>query len=91
MSVNGKIIYLGRAATTTPMYLDALVSGANTIVGARGHAGCGIFPHIIRLIASGRLDLRKMITSRYPFRRVIEALEDSVARTDGKIMIRVSE
>ncbi|HDK16775.1 MAG TPA: alcohol dehydrogenase, partial [Nitrospirae bacterium] len=84
---NGKIIYLGRAATSTPMNLDVLVSGANKVIGARGHAGYGIFPYIIKLLASKKLDISKMITARYPFEKVIDALEASTARTDGKILI----
>ena len=89
MSVNGKIIYLGRAATTTPMYLDVLVSGANKIIGARGHAGYGIFPYIIKLLSSRNLGLEKMITARYPFGKVMEAFEASSRRTDGKILIEM--
>ncbi len=91
LSNEGKIIYLGRAATKTSMYLDTLVSGANKIVGARGHVGYGIYPNLIRLIASGKLDLKKMITAEYAFEKVVEALKNSVARKDGKILIRVSD
>jgi scyllo-inosose 3-dehydrogenase len=89
LSSQGKIIYLGRAATSTPMYLDVLVSGANKIIGARGHAGYGIFPYIIRLLASGKLDLRGMITARYPFEKVMDAIKSSSNRTDGKILIEM--
>jgi threonine dehydrogenase-like Zn-dependent dehydrogenase len=89
MSVNGKIIYLGRAATTTPMYLDILVSGANKIIGSRGHSGYGIFPNIIKLIAVGRLNLKGIITARYPFEKVVDAIKASTKRTDGKILVRM--
>jgi threonine dehydrogenase-like Zn-dependent dehydrogenase len=89
LSTQGKIIYLGRAATSTPMHLDVLVSGANKIIGARGHAGYGIFPFIIRMLASDRLDLRGMITARYPFEKILDALELSTKRTDGKILIHL--
>ncbi len=89
MSLNGKIIYLGRAATSTPMYLDILVSGANKIIGARGHSGYGIFPHIIRLIASGRLNVEKMITAKYPFERIMDALRAATKRADGKILVKL--
>ena len=88
LAPNGKIIYLGRAATSTPMYLDILVSGANKVIGSRGHSGYGIFPNIITLLASGKLDLSKMITARYPFKKVLEALKASVKRTDGKILVK---
>jgi threonine dehydrogenase-like Zn-dependent dehydrogenase len=89
LSEQGKIIYLGRAATSTPVYLDALVSGASSIIGARGHAGYGIFPFIIRLLACGRLRVRPMIASRYPFERIMHALEESTGRKGGKILIKM--
>ncbi|MHC4417070.1 MAG: scyllo-inosose 3-dehydrogenase [Planctomycetota bacterium] len=89
LSEQGKIIYLGRAATSTPVHLDALVSGGSSIIGARGHAGYGIFPFIIRLLARGRLDLRPMIASRRPFETIIEALKESTGRRGGKILIKM--
>jgi threonine dehydrogenase-like Zn-dependent dehydrogenase len=89
MSVKGKIVYLGRAAASTDMSLDILVSGAHKIIGARGHSGYGIFPYIIRLLASDNLKLMKMVTARYPFHRVIDALEASTKRTEGKILIEM--
>ena len=91
LSSHGKIIYLGRAATKASMYLDILVSGANKVIGCRGHAGYGIFPNIIRLFASRRLDLKKMVTARYPFAKVMDAMKNSVNRKDGKILVRVNE
>jgi threonine dehydrogenase-like Zn-dependent dehydrogenase len=84
---NGRIVYLGRAERSTPMSLDGLVSGAQKIVGARGHSGYGIFPNIIRLIATGRMDPRPMITARFPFDEALAALERSSARIDGKILV----
>lgn len=89
MAVNGAILYLGRAAASTSVHLDNLVSGANRIIGARGHAGYGIFPSIIKLIAAGRLNLEKMITARYPFASVLDAIKASSSRSDGKILINM--
>jgi len=90
LAPNGKIVYLGRAATDTPILLDTLVTGANAIVGARGHSGYGIYSNVIRLLASGRLLLGDIITSRYSFADALLALERSVRRTDGKILVRIS-
>lgn len=89
MAVNGKIIYLGRAATSTSMHLDLLVSGANKIIGARGHSCYGIFPSIIKLVATHKLKLERMITARYPFKNIMDALKASSNRTDGKILVRM--
>lgn len=89
LAANGKIIYLGRAATSTSIHLDVLVSGANKIIGARGHSGYGIFPSVIKLVASGRLNLERMITSIYPFKSVLNAIKASSARMDGKILVKM--
>ncbi|MBI2472548.1 MAG: alcohol dehydrogenase catalytic domain-containing protein [Planctomycetes bacterium] len=89
MAVNGKIIYLGRAATSTTMHLDMLVSGANKIIGSRGHSGYGIFPCIIKLIAAGKLNLERMITARYTFQNIMDAIRASSNRTNGKILIKM--
>jgi len=85
---NGKMIHLGRQETHAPMEFNTIVSGANRVIGARGHAGYGIFPNVIRLIAAGRLPAHNVITSRFPFDRVLDAFKQSTARTDGKIMVR---
>ncbi|MBF0465363.1 MAG: alcohol dehydrogenase catalytic domain-containing protein [Nitrospirae bacterium] len=90
LAVNGKIIYLGRAAASVPLMLDTLVSGANSIIGARGHAGYGIYNNVIRLIASGRLNIKEMITSTYDFTDAIGAIKNSTTRTDGKSLVFIS-
>ncbi len=90
LAPNGKIVYLGRAATDTPIMLNTLVTGANAIVGSRGHAGYGIYSYIIKLLATGRLRIDGMITASYPFDEAITALQQSVERTDGKIIVRIS-
>ena len=86
----GRMVYLGRTGQRAPVFLDALVTGATGIVGARGHAGGGCFPNIIRMLERGVLDLAPMITARFPFDEVPAALERSRSRTDGKIMVQVA-
>jgi threonine dehydrogenase-like Zn-dependent dehydrogenase len=84
---NGKMIYLGRQDNCVHMQFDTLVSQANQIMGARGHSGHGIYPNVIRLLATGRVPAHKMITSRFPFDRVIDAIKQSTSRMDGKIIV----
>ena len=88
LAPNGTMVYLGRTGERAPVQLDVLVTQAGRIVGARGHAGQGCFPQIIRLLERGRLDAGAMITARMPFADTTAALERSTLRTDGKIMVR---
>ncbi len=83
----GKMVYLGRTGLRAPVLLDVLVTQAASISGARGHAGGGCFPNILRMMERDRLNVEPMITSRYPFSRAMEAIAKSCDRTDAKVMI----
>lgn len=87
----GKMVYLGRTGLRAPVLLDVLVTQAARIAGARGHAGGGCFPRILRLLEAGRLDVAPMITRRFPFSRTIDAVAASCERTDAKILVRYDE
>lgn len=87
----GKVIYLGRADAMATIELNDIVSGANSIVGSRGHSGYGIFPNIIKLLQGGRLEgIQEMITSVYPLSDVITAFASSKERKDGKILVKMN-
>ena len=83
----GVTVYLGRTGGCAPVGLDTLVSNAARIIGSRGHAGHGCFPNIIRMMESGALDPRPMITARKTLAESLDALERSTRRTDGKILL----
>ena len=81
------VVYLGRTGERAPVMLDVLVSKAARIVGARGHAGYGIYPHIIELLAAGKITLDPMITHTTPLSDYEAAFERSRSREDGKILL----
>jgi len=87
MAAGGLIVYLGPTGGQAPVGLDYLVSGAGRIVGARGHAGGGCYPNIIRMLEGGALDPRDMITARVSLDDAIPAIRRSTRRTDGKILV----
>jgi threonine dehydrogenase-like Zn-dependent dehydrogenase len=89
LAINGKIAQVGRAATRVPMYLETLQVRRGQVFGSQGHSGHGIFPSVISMMAAGLIDTRKMITARYTLDRVVEAIAQSTARTDAKIMVKV--
>jgi threonine dehydrogenase-like Zn-dependent dehydrogenase len=87
LAPSGTVVYLGRTGERAPVMLDVLVSSAARIVGARGHAGGGVFPHIIRLLEHGRMNVAPMIDYRAPIAQAGQALERSRSRADAKIML----
>lgn len=90
LAVNAKIVQIGRAAQRVPMYLETLQVRGSQVFGAQGHSGNGTFPNVIRLVASGRLDLSPIITARYKLEETVDAIARSTSRTDGKILVKPS-
>jgi scyllo-inosose 3-dehydrogenase len=88
LAVNAKVVQIGRAAQRVPMYLETFQVRGSQFFGAQGHSGNGTFPNVIRLVASGRLDLSPIITARYNLADTVDAIARSTTRTDGKIMVK---
>lgn len=89
LAINGKITVIGRAAQRVPMFLERFQVRRAQVFGAQGHSGHGIFPSVIRMMGAGLIDNTKIITSRFPLERAVEALEKATKREDGKIMIKL--
>jgi len=87
LAINGKIVQIGRAPKRVPMYLETLQVRRSQVFGAQGHSGHQNFPNVIRMVASGRLDLSPIITARYALDDAVEAIARLTKREDGKIII----
>jgi threonine dehydrogenase-like Zn-dependent dehydrogenase len=88
LAINGKIVQIGRAAKRVPMFLEVLQVRRSQVFGAQGHSGHETFPNVIRMVASGRLDLSPIITARYKLDDTVEAIAKATERKDGKIIVR---
>jgi threonine dehydrogenase-like Zn-dependent dehydrogenase len=89
-SLLGKIVVIGRDSARVAIYPEPLQVKRGVLVFAKGNAGMGIYPHVLRLMAAGRIDPRPMVTAKYPFSQIPTALEASKARGHGKILIDVA-
>jgi threonine dehydrogenase-like Zn-dependent dehydrogenase len=88
IAISGKIVQIGRAAQKVPMYLETLQVRRGQVFGSQGHSGDSIFPSSIRMMASGRLDMTKMITARYDLEKTVDAIKASRERGHGKITVK---
>ncbi|HIC89261.1 MAG TPA: alcohol dehydrogenase, partial [Anaerolineae bacterium] len=88
LAINARIVQIGRAAQRVPMYLETFQVRRSQVFGAQGHSGHGTFPNVIRLVASGRLDLSPIITSRFDLNHALDAIAQATKREDGKIMVK---
>jgi len=88
LAIGAKIAWIGRADREAPIYVELLQTHAAQLYGAQGHSGYGTFLNVIRLMASGKIDMRKIVTGRYPLSRFNEAIERLSKRVDAKILIK---
>jgi hypothetical protein len=91
LAINSKVVQIGRAAQRVPMYLESFQVRRSQAFGAQGHSGHETFPNVIRLVASGRLDLSPIVTARYGLDATVDAIAKSVERTDGKILVKPNQ
>jgi len=89
LAIDGKIVQIGRAAERVPIYLEHFQTHASQIFGAQGHSGYGTFPNVINLMASGKIDMTKIITSKFSLDDALKAMEKATKREDGKITIKI--
>jgi threonine dehydrogenase-like Zn-dependent dehydrogenase len=89
VSLNGTVLIIGRDSSHVSIYPEPLQVKRATLILAKGNAGHGTYPHVLRLMASGRIDPVPMITATYPFADISAALDASRARGHGKILVHV--
>lgn len=89
IGIGAKVVQLGIGATPVTFDGGPLLRKNATVVGSLGQAGSDIFPSVLRLMAAGRIDMRKMITGRYSLDNVGQAIADSGKRElgHGKVMV----
>jgi len=88
LAIGGKIAWIGRAPSEVPIYLEVFQVRRGQIFGSQGHSGWGTFRNVIRLMAAGKIDMTKIITSRFSLDDVEKAFEKAKKREDGKITIK---
>lgn len=86
LAIGGKTVQIGHTIGLTPVDIFNWQWNAATISGSNGQSGQGIYPDVIALMASGRIDMRKMVTGRYN----LEDIEEGMKITAGKVLVSTS-
>lgn len=83
----GDILHLGISDGTATFDPGTLQQNHAQVYGSEGHTGHGVFPRLVRMIATNRLDPRNIITDVYPLSDADRAYEHAAERREGKILI----
>lgn len=87
MSINANVVALGRSPKLAPIDLEQFIVKGCSLSGSIGTSGNAIIPSVLRMMGSGSLDMRKIITGRYPLHKTPEGIQDAKGGHHGKVMI----
>jgi scyllo-inosose 3-dehydrogenase len=88
LGIGGKVSVIGMDGRPAQLsFIDHQLKAASTY-GTVGHCGSWDFPNVIRLMASGKIDMHHAITRRYPLPELVDAVEETMGRRDGKILVK---
>lgn len=87
LGVGATITHIGRSERPTPLSLEDYQVKGVQLAGSLGHAGHGTFQNVIRMMASGKLDLRPMVSARLSLDDALDAFKRLESRQDAKIIL----
>lgn len=87
LAIEARIIQLGISSKTAPVDITALQVKNARLQGSLGHAGNGIYPSVLNMMASGNLDMRKMVTGRYSLEHIEDAFKAARLPESGKVLV----
>ena len=88
LAVNASVIDIGMGGKRPELPTVTYKTKGVQLAGSLGHVGCGTFQNVIRLMAAGRIDMRKMISDRLPLDDAIVAFKRLESRVDSKIILQ---
>ena len=87
IAIGARIIHLGIESGPAVINMMPILRKNARIQGSLGHAGSDIFPSVIRMMAEGSIDMRKIVTGRYPLDEIAGALDMKNAKANAKMLI----
>jgi hypothetical protein len=87
LAIRGKIIQIGISSNRTSIASSLLQKKGASYFAFVGSSGHGIWPSVIRLMASGKIDVSKIISKCYSLDNAIQAIQDTKNGTPGKNII----
>jgi len=87
LAVNATVCHIGRSEKPTPLALEYYQVKGVQLAGSLGHAGHGTFQNVIRMMASGKLDMRPMVSARMALDNALDAFKRLESRQDAKIIL----
>ncbi|HEY4427959.1 MAG TPA: scyllo-inosose 3-dehydrogenase [Solirubrobacteraceae bacterium] len=88
LGIGGKVAIVGMDPRPVELNFIEHQLKAASVYGTVGHSGSWDFPNVIKLMASGQIDMHHAITRRFPLEELVNAIDETKSRIDGKILVK---
>jgi hypothetical protein len=88
LAVGAKVVQIGMGPLEAPITSGPFQFKKAALYGGVGHSGYNNFANVIRLMSVGKLDMSRVVTSRFSLIQVIEAIVQSGKLEDGKVLVK---
>jgi len=89
LAIAGKAVQIGHYSGKTTLDLYPSMFKAGGISGSNGQSGQGIYSDVIALVASGRIDMRGMVTGRINLEDIEDGFAQAKKGVSGKILVGI--
>ena len=83
----GRMVLVGRGPHTIDLDPEWLIVRGAGLQGSIGHSGSGTFGHVIDLMAAGRLDMTRIVSSTVDLDGAARLLDGTPRREAGKVLV----
>ena len=87
LAICGKTVQIGHMIGKTSIDLYPYQFNAASIYGSNGQSGQGIYSDVIALMASGRIDMRKMVTNKVHLDDIMTGMKEAANGVSGKVLV----
>lgn len=91
LAVNGKVVEIGISQEKASFHPWIFQTRRAQFYGSNGYSGHAVFPNIIALMASGLIDMTKIITEEFPLDKAADALATASTCQCGKVVVRIRQ
>jgi len=86
---SGRVCLLGLYPELVPINLFKIVMWNLKVIGGRGEGG-HVIDRIIPLMEDGRINVKKLITHKFPLEEINKAMDTFINRTGGAIKVIIN-
>ena len=83
----GRIILVGYPLIEVPILIDKILAKELDILGVHRYAN--VFPTAIKCVASGKIDVKSLVTHIFPLEKILEGFETHIKKIGNPIKIQI--